>query len=207
MLLSSSYTPMTPVAIRESPQSRYPHYAGLLAPLRPTKNSCRSRASSPGTCLPRSRNRGTRGQLAPSAYSSLPFVTAADYQTTTCFRYPISFQLFRLDRGVGPITVVVSHGEFAAFLLLFYFPRLTTGRVSSSPFSIFSFLFSLFSVSPCLCGKSVFVFFPSCVPVCVHLRSIVVPTHFLFSIFDFYRRSRAQLMIQSACTFSRGDRP
>jgi hypothetical protein len=47
--LSSSYTSMPPVAIRESPQSHYPCYPGLLRPLRLSQATCRSRGLSPAT--------------------------------------------------------------------------------------------------------------------------------------------------------------
>jgi len=104
---------MTPVAIRESPQSRY---SPLAPPLRPITDSRGSRALSPVTCnLPLAtfnlpalstaeRLLGTCN-LLPVTYNLSPFVTAADYTTTTRFRYPLPFQLLHSDRGVGWVTV------------------------------------------------------------------------------------------------------
>jgi uncharacterized protein (TIRG00374 family) len=110
---------MTPVAIRESPHSHYARYGQPLSPLRPTTSIVRSRSLRPTTSLPRSRSRRERGNLAPSPwrlapnpYLQSPFVTAADYHTTTRFRYLIPFQSLHLDRGVGSITAVVSVQEW-----------------------------------------------------------------------------------------------
>jgi hypothetical protein len=164
---------MTPVAIRESPQSRYPRLAPplppitnalrsrrcrLLAPLVPRLSEGSAGEGSPATfsrLLASSNLSPTTCNLPPATCFSSPFVTAADYRTTTQFRDPLSFQSLHLDRGVGSITPVDNSQKWflrwhsVTLPLCFFFTLLSASiRVHQRFQPLFVFRFSIFALSP-----------------------------------------------------------